>query len=1028
MPALRMRKLPKRLRPLEESLLVLTFALGSIFLVLSVFAEQLYFVLNIGPNAVIHVVMEMAAILVSFSVFIVNWESSKQSRNAQSLFVATGFLTVAAVDLMHTLSSEGMPVFITPNTVDKSIYFWLFARFWAAGVLLAAAFVRPDSRGFHLSRYVLAGANVAVWFILFGVVTGYSDAFPTMFVEGLGLTPLEIGAEYAVILLSLVAAIFHARRYRAVGDSSLVILVSALVVGIFSEFFFTMFRDPADVYSMLGHAYKVTAYYLIFRALLVSSVERPYLQLRQAKESLEHTVIELNARTRELDALDEVALTLSSSLRPDELLHSAIDKVMAVMQAEAGAIFLVDEETGQLKLSAWRGLKASAVAQYQAHSIRLSYGDPDRSEVCTTLEDPGVVRTLGGTEARIAVLGACVCAPVTTKGRVLGAIAMLAAKSRAFAPADSDLLTAVGYQLGLAIENAQLYGRTDEQLREKLRELERAERKATFLAEAAALLASSMEQSRVLNLLARKATEVVGDWCGIYLLDDRESVLHLEAVHHVDDEELTIFRRLLGRNPVRVGSGAVGEVAQSGEAKLVVGEQLQRFTSYLQGLVDSVEEVAVVHRILPSSAIVAPMRARGKTLGVLLVLETHTPDLLRESELALVAELGDRAGVAIDNSQLFQASQAQRRHLEAIISQMLDGVVIADAEGQLLVTNVAAERMLGGQFGDLLEGPEAPAPDNYLAISPVRLPLIRRALDGESLLAEEICIASDSGERILSASATAIRDERGETSGAVVVLRDVTAEREIDRMKDEFVATVSHELRTPITAVLGYSDLMLRGLRGPLTQPQTDAMNSVRNAGHRLLRLIEDLLDISKLEAGKQELLLEVVSVPTAVSRAVSAVAFLAGAKKIRLEESIPRRLPLVIADEGQLQQILANLLSNAVKFTPEGGTVTIGASVSEDGVEGEPGSEEAEAQRWVTMTVTDTGTGIPLDKQEKIWEKFQQVDSSSSRAHGGTGLGLAIVKGLVELHGGRVWVESQGAVGQGSTFSFTLPTVRVAP
>ncbi len=1023
-----MRKLQRRAQPLEEGLFAITLGLGVIFAVLTIFHHRLYFAVSEPTYVVLHTIMEIASILVTFAVFIVNWEASKQSRNTQSLFVATGFLTVAVADVMHTLSYSGMPSFITPNSADKAVYFWLFARYWAAGVLLASTIMRPDSSGWYLSRYFLAAVSALAGMAVLAVVTEFGSTLPPMFVAGTGLTPLKVGLEYGVIALNALAALMSIRRYRATGDSTLVVLVAALFVSMFSEAALTIYSSPFDVYNLLGHAYKVVAYYLIFRAFLVTSLERPYIQLKQAKDELESTVEKLNARTRELDALDDVAVTLSSSLKSDELLPLAIDKVMAVMQARAGAIFLVDEDSAQLRLEAWRGLNASTIARYQAHPQAVPHAAVSRLAAGhrPVPEDGELERSLGGSEARIAPLRACVCAPVAVKGKILGTVAMFGGGERTFSSTDANLLTAVGLQLGLAIDNARLYERTDERLREKLLELQQAERKARFLAEASALLASSMELTRVLEMVARKSSEVVGDWCVIYLLDERENTLRMEAVYHSDEDELMALRRLFGRSPTRADEGLLGKVVQSGEAVLVVGEMLQQFSSNLQSMVESIEEIALIHRISPSSAIVAPMRARGRTVGVLVVMETHTSGQLSGAELALVAELGDRAGVAIENSQLFQESQEQRRHLEAVISQMVDGVVIADASGQVLVANRAAQTMLRGQFSRLVEGQSSSERGLWqVPQSDGSPPLISRALAGEALTGEEILVAGEAGQRVLSASFTPVREESGDIEGAVVVLRDVTAEREIDRMKDEFVATVSHELRTPITAVLGYTDLLLRGLRGPLAPTQIDAMTSVRHAGRRLLALIEDLLDISRLEAGKQELLLDVVSVQSAVERAVAAIAFIASSKGVLLVQSVPRELPQVLADDSQLQRILGNLLSNAVKFTPEGGTVTISAAPSMDGGhEGLREWTENQPFRWVILTIKDTGVGIPIDKQDRIWEKFQQVDSSSSRSFGGTGLGLAITKSLVELHGGAVWVESEGVPGKGSTFGFTLPVV----
>ncbi|HEX2988233.1 MAG TPA: ATP-binding protein, partial [Chloroflexota bacterium] len=784
-----------------------------------------------------------------------------------------------------------------------------------------------------------------------------------------------------------------------------------------------------SVSALVGHIYQVVACYAIFRSMLVPFVHRPFVQLKAANVALEHTVAELDARNRELDALDEVALSLSSTLKPDEILESAIERVMAVMRASAGAIFLREEETDRMKLTAWRGLPQGILQESLSHIMYapvpgLLAGDGDGS--VDPPDNGSVIRRIGGSETRIASLGVCSCAPIRSKGRLMGVIAMVGDDGRKFGQRDSDLLTAIAYQLGLAIENARLYAHTDERLREKVIELQRAERRSRFLFEVGALFGSGAEMTDVLGQVARRSAQVLGDWCSIYLLDEREKLLRLAATHHADAHELVPMRELLQRRPVRLGEGVVGRVAERGEALLSTTVPVEEVASEARVLAQSVEEIAILRSVAPHSRIAVPMRALGRTVGVLVVMATHSRKPLEQDDLSLAIELADRAGAAIEAERLFQGIQAQRQHLEAIISQMVDGVVVTDVSGKVVVCNAAAQGMLDERIDQLL-GTESsvmagPSGRGGHAKGSTSL-LVSRVLAGEVVLGESLTVSSTGRDLVLSASASPVRTEDREIDGAVVVLRDVTAEREVERIKDEFVATVSHELRTPITAVLGYTDILLRGLRGELSPKQTEAMSAVRNAGQRLLALINDLLDMSRLEAGKQSANLVPLDLSSCIVRATATVSMLAGARGIAMESRVADGLPLVLADDELLQRILGNLLSNAIKFTPEGGTVTISAAP----VGGQkmaqfsflsPGNEDGGA---IAVLVTDTGVGIPLEHQERIWDKFQQVDSSSRRMFGGTGLGLSITRGLVELHGGRVWVESEGVPGKGSTFGFTL-------
>jgi signal transduction histidine kinase/DNA-binding response OmpR family regulator len=240
---------------------------------------------------------------------------------------------------------------------------------------------------------------------------------------------------------------------------------------------------------------------------------------------------------------------------------------------------------------------------------------------------------------------------------------------------------------------------------------------------------------------------------------------------------------------------------------------------------------------------------------------------------------------------------------------------------------------------------------------------------------------------------------------------ELEALREADKLKDEFMAVVSHELRTPLTAISGYADILLRRLSGPLNERQERQVTGVRDAARRLLSLINDLLDVSKLEAGTLDLHLGALDPRSVIERAAAGVRVIASNKGVSiLVRESPDELPLVRADDERLQQILTNLLMNAIKFTPQGGSIWIDAAAQQSAT----GAE-------VVFRVEDTGVGLAPDQLARVWDRFYQAESSSTRRFGGAGLGLSIVRRLVELHGGRVEAASAG-VGRGSTFAVYLP------
>jgi signal transduction histidine kinase/DNA-binding response OmpR family regulator len=234
--------------------------------------------------------------------------------------------------------------------------------------------------------------------------------------------------------------------------------------------------------------------------------------------------------------------------------------------------------------------------------------------------------------------------------------------------------------------------------------------------------------------------------------------------------------------------------------------------------------------------------------------------------------------------------------------------------------------------------------------------------------------------------------------------------RELDQMKTQFLANMSHELRTPLNSIIGFSRVILKGIDGPLTDLQEQDLETIYSSGQHLLGLINDVLDMSKFEAGKLDLTREAVRLEEVVEGVMSTAAALVKDKAVELVTNLPPDLPDITGDSMRIRQVLLNLLSNAAKFTHEG-SITVGAEVLE-----ETGTEPARVQ----VSVTDTGIGIQEDDMDKLFEAFSQVDASTTRQAGGTGLGLSISRSLVDLHGGRIWVESE--VGVGSTFSFTIP------
>lgn len=384
-------------------------------------------------------------------------------------------------------------------------------------------------------------------------------------------------------------------------------------------------------------------------------------------------------------------------------------------------------------------------------------------------------------------------------------------------------------------------------------------------------------------------------------------------------------------------------------------------------------------------------------------------------ELADLADALNETAVRMDRT--IRSLSGERNRSSAILRSMAEGVAVIDAQERLVFSNRA--------FSEFLSLDTA-AMEGRPVIEVVRnsdlLELIRRALRGEEGVRGDITMGIIQ-QRSFSVTAAPFHALEaglpaasqgvpvGETpaaaekpSGAVVVLHDLTELRRLERVRQDFVANVSHEFKTPLTAIQGFAETLLAGA---LDDPKNNRrfLEIIREHTMRLARLTDDLLKLARIEAGKLEIEFSPVNVMQLIECCAETTLLKASRKQIALEIEVPPGLPAVRGDANLLRDVLQNLLDNAIQYTSPGGRIHVSAMARE---------------REAVIAVADTGIGIPLADQERIFERFYRVDAARSREAGGTGLGLSIAKHIVEAHGGRIWVESE--VGVGSKFFFSIP------
>jgi len=388
----------------------------------------------------------------------------------------------------------------------------------------------------------------------------------------------------------------------------------------------------------------------------------------------------------------------------------------------------------------------------------------------------------------------------------------------------------------------------------------------------------------------------------------------------------------------------------------------------------------------PWDSSTAVITARGRLLGCTLVPFEDAECDAREC-VAVVVRDGAR-------------SMGDLERAEAILDATGDGMLVFSPDGKLTYFNPAARDIVGPRIDDHV--------DTQVTLAEIlgTEPLLPEG--AESTGAAWEATLSEPERRIVQVRTSSVLDSEGAPIGTVSNIRDITAEREMAMMKNEFVSTVSHELRTPLTSIKGYVDLIVDGEAGEINEIQREFLEIVQENSDRLVSLINDMLDISRIESGRIHLKVEPIEITDLIAGAAETFKTMADQSSVELVTSVAEDLPRAAGDRDRVGQVLMNLVSNAIKYSPGGGTATITARRDGDNV---------------VVEVSDTGIGIKPEDQAGLFSKFYRVDSSLTRDIGGTGLGLSICKSIVELLGGKIWAKSE--FGEGSAFAFSLP---VAP
>lgn len=705
-----------------------------------------------------------------------------------------------------------------------------------------------------------------------------------------------------------------------------------------------------------------------------------------------------DART---SALWRISAAIETAATLDELLMLALNEIAHLVEVPLCGVFLFDEqaETGQL------------VSTYPPRPnlpppIRIDVSEPlqlvKQNRQAVQIAD---IRTLNGANPlREALYAEQICTvlllPMVAQDRSIGVLAMATIEtSRHFAAEEIALTRVMAGQVAAAVV--------------AFRITESAQRRSAELAtlnDIAAAVTSSLDTREVYHLVVQKLNEYFQVDAGSLLMRDDETgdlefVMTLEA----GEEKLAGVR-------VPRGQGVVGYVAEH-QTYAIVHDPAHdpRFYSVIS------ESVGYQTR----SILCVPMVVKGRSIGVIELLNKRDGEFTDEDGRRLT-RMATTIGVAIENARLFQQVTTGRDRFEAILNSTNDGILMADPYGTVVIANpmslklfeMPREQLIGRDLEELLAMLRSRADE---AVEPSYLNDDRAT----PIVELELNLAN---ERLYIRYLTLpVRDAIGEQIGKLALLQDISKEREVSQLRDDYTGMLVHDMRAPLTAIMNGIMMVKRGLGGPVADKQHELLSIAHQGSQTMLEMVNLLLDIAKMEQGRLVLDPEPLSPYVLIDETLERLQSSAHSQNVQLVQELPLGLPLINADQEKIVRVLQNLLDNAIKFSPSNGNIRLGSAHLETpgtlALDGLPALPEALlGAEWLVFWIRDQGPGIPAQYHKRIFDKFGQVRGSKLR---GTGLGLTFCKLVVEAHSGHIWLES--VEGQGSTFAFALPLGSVA-
>ncbi len=748
--------------------------------------------------------------------------------------------------------------------------------------------------------------------------------------------------------------------------------------------------------------------------------EHEYLLEQQAQMATESDQMAL-----QLSTLYDISQTLSTTLDRSLLLQNVGPRLLqtfdvqhcAIVLEDTVAIWRVEQAWGE----GWGQLAGSTIAAEKLPKALLTACSTDQPQRLKKVPKSGTTWLF--TDQPVLFV------PLIQEPSLKGCLVVQSPHLLDHLDANTlKLWHTVANQIVVALQNAHLYSEVHElntDLERKVAERTAELREERDRLEAIADIArdiSTLEIDVLLNRILQALANLTGVLHGsVMLIDSGTGLL-------VDRAVLTESEHSLGSRRFQVGEGIVGWIAQHRQPALVNDvENDDRWVT-----LDAFGQIVGKNT---GALVGVPLIAGDDVVGVLMLSHPQA-HYFNQSHLRLLKAIAGEIAIAIYNAQLYEflGERTNRlytmlRHQEevssqnnAILQSLNDAVIVFNTERSVILANDAAARVLDRPLDDIL----TQTFDELLDSLNIKLP-------GDPL---GHALSYNGGERPDPLSITITREtqwlqvtlvpvitERGEMLGACLIGRDITREVESDRLKTEFIGTVSHELRTPMTSIKGYTQLLAMGSLGEVNDTQKEFLNTITSNAERMIAIINDLLDITKIETGSVELNPAPLRMTEVLSQVVSGIRADLTSHEHDFSLNLAPNLPNLWADQERVYQVLNNLLSNAIKYTPRGGKIALSAkSIDYASIPERQREGLNRTRQYIEIQVQDSGVGIDPSEQDKIFERFYRTENQLKIEAGGTGLGLSLVKPLLQLMGGRIWVES--ALNQGSTFTVVLPGI----